>query len=66
MVICPHCNKNHFQKDMYKAARNVENYGSKHFTFKCRKCKKKYTIYLERKIEVGKPYITSNSTDLSF
>lgn len=64
---CPHCNKqdnNNLHHE--RAYRNAENYGSSTFTFQCSQCDKKYYVYFERQIRVGKAHPVLNTEDLSF
>jgi len=63
---CPHCNKVINEPKLELAARNAENYGSGYFYFKCKKCGKRYSVYIKRTIEVGKTAKVSDNVGLSY
>ena len=65
---CPHCNKNIVDRFHEIAETNAESYGSDWFIFECPKCKKRYSIYIERvvKISKGKPEMVSDDKPLSY
>ena len=68
---CPHCGKkiSRVNNDkLLSACNNVENYGDEVYTFKCKKCEKKYKIYLEKIVDVrvNNIYKAKEDNDLSF
>lgn len=65
---CPHCNKSVAREPfLQNAMLNCEHYGSNAFTFKCKHCNKKYTVFMTRKVVVSKEtYKAKDDADLSF
>jgi hypothetical protein len=68
-MLCPHCNKQVNASNLptlVNAELNAENYGSSGFVFKCPKCDKKFGIYIERIVDISKPYKVDDSKETSY
>ena len=63
---CPYCNTTKPNEHHHLAESNAEAYGSGFFTFQCRKCKERYSFYVERLVKVHPPYSVKRDKDLSF
>jgi uncharacterized protein with PIN domain len=63
---CPHCKKTIVDRNLELADLNAETYGSNTFTFKCKKCKKKYNVYIERLTKISEPYKADDKAETSY
>lgn len=66
---CPHCKKEAYRqhlKDIDRAERNAECYGSGFTTSQCPFCKKKFTFYTQIKTVITEPVKAADDADLSY
>ena len=59
---CPHCKKELIIPEV--AHKNIENYGLNHITIRCKQCRKKVSIWGQRKVEFSNPQKSNHN--LSF
>jgi uncharacterized protein with PIN domain len=63
---CPHCKKTIVDGNLGLANFNAEAYGSNTFTFKCKRCKKKYNVHIQRLTKFGEPYKADDKAETSY
>ena len=69
-IKCPHCGRGitpiNQPKLFHNAMLHCENYGGSSYTFKCGQCRKKFTVYLDRKVVCCGVAKAKDAADLSY